>query len=186
MMRELIIGGQKSGKSRRAEDAARAWLAQAGGRRAILLATALRHDEETTQRIARHQHDRARRCPQLQLLEEPLHLAAAIRQNSSADTLLIVDCLTMWLTNLMMPASPPVSVVDLHAQVQQLHATVSAAAGPLVLVTNEIGLGVIPLGREVRSFLDTLGSLNQQLAHACDRVTLMVAGQALTVKSEHA
>jgi len=101
---ELILGGQRSGKSRRAEMLARIWLDGANYHRAVLIATAQPGDEEMRTRIARHQADRAQRVPGLQTAEVPLHLAEAITQHSQPNTLVLVDCLTLWLTNLLMPA----------------------------------------------------------------------------------
>ena len=184
---ELILGGQKSGKSRRAEALASVWLAAQTGHRAILLATGEPGDEEMRQRIARHQSDRALRVPSLQTLEVPLNLAQAIAQHSNADTLLVVDCLTLWLTNLLMPLVPGQQAADtsraLSATVlRELTLAITHARGPVVLVGNEIGLGVIPLGAQVRAFVDALGLLNQAVAASCQRVTLMAAGLALTLK----
>ena len=92
---ELILGGQKSGKSRRAELLARDWLAQSPAHRAVLIATAQPWDGEMRERIARHQRDRAERVPGLQTLEEPRDLAAVLAQHSTAHTLVVVDCLTL-------------------------------------------------------------------------------------------
>jgi adenosylcobinamide kinase/adenosylcobinamide-phosphate guanylyltransferase len=185
---ELILGGQKSGKSRRAEQLAAVWLAEAG-RRAVFIATAQPWDAEMVERIGRHQRDRAERVPGMQTVEEPLHLAEAICQHSRADTLVVVDCLTLWLTNLRMPAefkeNQPLALIARAEPAMFLEAAldaISTAPGPLVLVGNEIGLGVIPMGREVRAFVDALGSLNQQVAQRCQRVTLMAAGLPLTLK----
>ncbi len=182
---ELILGGQKSGKSRRAELLARDWLAQSTDHRALMLATAQAWDEEMQQRIQRHQQDRAQRVPGMATLEEPRYLAQALQQHSRPDTLIVVDCLTLWLTHWLMPAdatTPPPTVEDWPAQASALCAALAQAPGPVVLVGNEIGLGVIPLGREVRAFVDALGQLNQQVAQACQRVTLMAAGLPLTLK----
>jgi adenosylcobinamide kinase/adenosylcobinamide-phosphate guanylyltransferase len=182
---ELIIGGQKSGKSRRAEQLARVWLDASGDHTAVLIATAQPWDEEMRQRIERHQTDRAERVPGMTTLEEPLALEDAIRRVSSPTTLVVVDCLTLWLTNLLMPAK---SVEDQPAYtpdtlpVADLAAAIALAPGPVILVGNEIGLGVIPMGREVRDFVDALGLLNQQVASTCERVTLMAAGLPLTLK----
>ena len=178
---ELILGGQKSGKSRRAELLARTWLAQSHSHQALLIATGQPWDEEMRQRIARHQRDRAERVPALRTVEEPLHLAQAIAAHSRPDTLLVIDCLTLWLTNLLMPAEGAPSA-NLAEQQAQLLRAIDSASGPLVLVGNEIGLGVIPLGREVRAFVDALGRLNQDVARTCARVTLMAAGLPLTLK----
>ena len=177
---ELILGGQKSGKSRRAEMLAAQWLAHTPGRRAVMVATAQPYDDEMRQRIARHQSDRAERVPGMVTVEEPLDLAGAIVRHSNADTVVVVDCLTLWLTNWTMPLEQP--AVPPEVPVAALVQAILKAPGPVILVSNEIGMGVIPMGREVRAFVDALGSLHQQVAGACKRVTLMVAGCPLVAK----
>lgn len=179
--REFILGGQKSGKSRRGELLAASWLARSSTHRAVLIATGQAWDDEMRERIARHQADRATRAPGLQTVEEPIALAQAIAAHNAPKTLVVVDCLTLWLTNLLMPMDEaPASAPDaINALLKSLH----EARGPVVLVGNEIGLGVIPMGREVRAFVDALGQLNQRVAAVCDRVTLMAAGLPLTLKA---
>jgi adenosylcobinamide kinase/adenosylcobinamide-phosphate guanylyltransferase len=190
-----MLGGQKSGKSRRAEHLAAAWLAlppcQGHTREAVLIATGQAWDDEMAQRITRHQRDRAERVPGLHTLEVPLAVAQAITDHSAPHRLLVLDCLTLWLTNLLMPmeaeaANDSASNTDLaqHHQAQEalLLEALRHATGPVVLVGNEIGLGVIPLGREVRAFVDALGRLNQDVASVADRVVLMVAGCPLVIK----
>ena len=201
---ELILGGQNSGKSRRAELLARDWLAHAPGHKAVLIATAQAWDEEMGERIARHQIDRAERVPGMSTLEEPLALAEAITRCAAPQTLVVVDCLTLWLTNLLMPAEPARSAKNgkelatstqkeaskeaaalrIRAQQATLLIAIQNAAGPLLLVGNEIGLGVIPMGRETRAFVDALGRLNQDVAAVCERVTLMAAGLPLVLKGQ--
>lgn len=204
---ELILGGQKSGKSRRAESLAAAWLAgpavNGQPRQATFIATAQPWDAEMQRRIARHQADRAQRVPGMATVEEPVALERTIQNLSAPHRLLVVDCLTLWLTNLLMPAhegdnaeqaSPrvrgekseqksalPLDSVQLFAPFIE---SLQAAPGPVVLVGNEIGLGVIPMGTEVRHFVDTLGLLNQAVAATSQRVVLMAAGLPLVLKSE--
>jgi adenosylcobinamide kinase/adenosylcobinamide-phosphate guanylyltransferase len=212
---EFILGGQKSGKSRRAEALARQWLDASPDHHAVLIATAQPWDDEMRERIARHQADRAERVPGIQTVEEPVALAKAIVQHSRPNTLVVVDCLTLWLTNLGMPmenaeqpggwaagrfapcpppatqapplptqnAQPPSLLAPVEStQVAMFLGAIDAAPGPLVLVGNEIGLGVIPMGAEVRAFVDALGRLNQDVAQHCQRVTLMAVGLPLTLK----
>ena len=185
---EFILGGQKSGKSHRAEALASAWLASSPSHLAGLIATAQAGDDEMRERIARHQHDRSTRVPVMFTVEEPLALAQAISEHSDPKTLLVVDCLTLWLTHLLMPLKPKKNIENRplehyhQAQIAMLSVAISEAQGPVVLVANEIGLGVIPLGHEVRAFLDALGLLNQEVAKVCQRVTLMVADLPLTLK----
>lgn len=191
---ELILGGQRSGKSRRAERLAQAWLADSPDHGAVFIATAQAWDDEMRERIARHRQDRAERLPGMATVEEPLHLAQAIARHSRSNTLVVVDCLTLWLTNRLMPAKRPgerpaensrpikAPADDLSGDMAMMVRAISEAAGPVVLVSNEIGLGVIPMGRETRAFVDALGWLNQDVAGACERVTLMAAGLPLTLK----
>jgi adenosylcobinamide kinase / adenosylcobinamide-phosphate guanylyltransferase len=197
-MKQLILGGQKSGKSRRAEDVARQWLAASPDHQAVLLATAQAHDDEMCARIERHQADRAQRVPAMRTVEEPLHLAEALAAHSAPHTLVVVDCLTLWLTNLLMPYVPPEIAPDggidhnnvsngplAHKNIAQAAlflGAIKVAKGPVVIVSNEIGLGVIPMGRDVRAYVDALGPLNQDVAAVCNRVTLMAAGLPLLLK----
>ena len=184
----LILGGQKSGKSRRAQDLAEAWLRAGEGRRSLLIATAVATDDEMRARIAHHQADRARQLPQMATVEEALALPERIMQHSRPDTLVVVDCLTLWLTNLCWPGhrvNLPAGqeAPDAARAMDALLDALRSAPGPLALVSNEIGLGVIPMGREVRQFVDTLGLLNQRVGAACARVTLMAAGLPLHLKN---
>ncbi len=198
---ELVIGGQRSGKSRRGEELAAAWLAGGARRSAVMIATATAWDDEMRERIARHRRDRAERLPGMATVEEPVALAAAIRRHQSPETLLVVDCLTLWLTQLLMPAQATPAEANAQAPaawaagesagtpaeraaraVDELAAAVRGCTGPVVLVSNEIGLGVIPMGREVRAFVDAQGRLNQAMAACCQRVTLMAAGLPLQLK----
>ena len=196
---EFILGGQRSGKSRRAELLARDWLAQSPGHKTVMIATATAWDDEMRDRIARHQQDRAERVPGMTTIEEPISLGEAIQTHSKPQTLVVVDCLTLWLTNLLMPhendensyknaknsqkkASNMPSGQQIRAQAATLLIAIKSAPGPVVLVGNEIGLGVIPMGRETRAFVDELGRLNQEVATVCERVTFMAAGLPLTLK----
>lgn len=180
----LLLGGQKSGKSRQAELLARAWLQADAGRSASLIATGTAYDAEMEQRIARHQRDRRERVPQLATLEAPRDVAQLLQAHSRPEHLLVVDCLTLWLTNWLMPMEPSEVAPAQAWQVQcdAFVAALQAATGPVILVSNEIGLGVIPMGREVRAFVDALGLLNQQAAAVCNRVQLMAAGLPLQMK----
>lgn len=182
---EFILGGQKSGKSRRAETLAQHWLTGAPQRSALLIATAQAFDDEMRLRIERHRQDRLVRVPGMKTIEEPLALTATIKAFSHPDTLIVIDCLTLWLTAQLMPPNADL-VATASARWQTLAtdlcSAIAQARGPLVLVGNEIGLGVIPLGQEVRAFVDALGLLNQMVAATCERVTLMSAGLPLNLK----
>lgn len=188
---EFILGGQKSGKSRRAELLARQWLEASPDHRAVLVATGQPWDDEMRERIARHQRDRAERVPGLATVEEPRDLAGALsRHAADGRTMVVVDCLTLWVTNWLMPLGADLSdadvnrtlALDFQAQFALFSGAIERAAGPVVVVGNEIGLGVIPMGREVRAFVDALGGVNQGVAGVCERVTLVVAGVGLCLK----
>lgn len=189
---QLILGGQKSGKSRRAELLARQWLQADAGHQAVLVATGQAWDAEMSERIARHQRDRAERVPGMLTIEEPRELAQVLARHSSPQRLLVIDCLTLWLTNWLMPVEAEDLEVsqpqthDWQAQLALFLKALDAAAGPVILVGNEIGLGVIPMGREVRAFVDALGLLNQQAAAHCESVMLMCAGLPLALKGPQA
>lgn len=181
-MHELILGGAKSGKSRAAEARAARWLARPG-HQALLIATAMAGDAEMAERIARHRADRALRVPLLGCVEIGAGLAEVITAQTAPQRLLVVDCLTLWLTQLAMPLhGPPADPAALQAATDGLLQALRAASGPVLFVSNEIGLGVLPLGAQTRRFVDALGLLHQALAACCTRVTLMLAGHEMVVK----
>lgn len=175
-MRELILGGQKSGKTRAAQARAAAWL-ERDGHEAVLIATAQAHDAEMAERIARHRADRAVSVPRMLTHEEPRELARAVASLASPQRLVVVDCLTLWLTQIAMPLHGEApGAAHIEALIDALVQAITESRGPLVLVSNEIGLGLSPLGAEARRFVDALGMLHQRVAAACERVTLVVAG----------
>jgi adenosylcobinamide kinase / adenosylcobinamide-phosphate guanylyltransferase len=187
---ELILGGQRSGKSRCAESRAVAWL-QTPGHEALLIATATVRDQEMRERIDKHRRDRAVHVPALSCVEEPRDLPGALRRLGAPHRLLVVDCLTLWLSNLLMPTfaagAPAGDVLDeagWRSASSSLIDALAVAPGPVVLVSNEIGLGVIPLGAETRRYVDELGRLHQRVAAVCPRLTLMVAGIEMRVKDQ--
>ena len=169
-MHELILGGTRSGKSRLAEQRARA-----SNRRVLTIATAQALDEEMAARIAKHRADRPADWP---VIEEPLALADALKEACAADTCVIVDCLTLWLSNLLLQDNPQ----RLQQEVDALLAGISTLPGQVLLVSNETGLGVIPMGQLSRDFVDQAGWLHQALAERCQRVTFCVAGLTMTLK----
>jgi adenosyl cobinamide kinase/adenosyl cobinamide phosphate guanylyltransferase len=165
----LVLGGARSGKSRYAEAAVMArpppW---------IYVATAEPFDDEMKARIAEH---RGRRGGQWQTVEAPLDLATAIADAPPAATVL-VDCLTLWLNNLMFKQR------DIDAETQRLEAALGARQAPAVLVSNEVGSGIVPENAEARRFRDLQGRLNQRIAARADRVVLLVAGLPLVIKGQ--
>ena len=163
----LVLGGARSGKSAFAEG-----LAQAHGR-CVYVATAERLDDEMVRRIEAH---RARRGEGWRTVEAPLRLAEAIRRESVPRTCLLVDCLTVWLGNLMHHGH------DVDTARAALLGSLAAASGPVVLVANEVGLGIVPDNAAARAFRDHAGRLNQAVAGAAGRVYLVAAGLPVGLK----
>ena len=161
----LILGGARSGKTAHALAAA-----EATGRGLVMIATAEALDAEMAERIARH---RAERGPRWRTLEAPLDLAGALTQVSAGETA-VVDCLTLWVSNLMH------AECDLEAEAARLIAALPGR--DLVLVSNEVGLGIVPDNALARRFRDAAGRLNQQVAAAADRVVFVAAGLPLVLK----
>ena len=164
----LVLGGARSGKSRHAEK-----LAEAAAAARVYVATAEARDAEMAARIAEH---RARRADGWRTVEAPLELASALAQASAPDRAVLADCLTIWLANLMEAGRDP------HAETDKLLAGLTAAAGPVVLVANEVGLGIVPGNALGRDFRDHAGRLNQAVAAAADRVLFVAAGLPLVLK----
>ncbi|KPW27987.1 Cobinamide kinase/cobinamide phosphate guanylyltransferase [Pseudomonas amygdali pv. mellea] len=169
-MLQLILGGARSGKSRLAEK-----LAADSALKVIYIATSQPLDGEMNQRVASH---RARRPEHWGLVEEPLELARVLRENAASDRCLLVDCLTLWLTNLLMLDDPERLLQEREALLDSL----AGLPGEIIFVSNETGLGVVPLGELTRRYVDEAGLLHQALAERCQRVVLTVAGLPLTLK----
>ncbi|TCK04713.1 bifunctional adenosylcobinamide kinase/adenosylcobinamide-phosphate guanylyltransferase [Marinobacterium mangrovicola] len=169
-MIRLITGGARSGKSTLAER-----LAEESGLEVIYIATAQTGDGEMSERVALH---RERRPDHWQTVEEPLRLVETIRRLQQPGRCLLVDCLTLWVTNLLL------SEADIQEQRELLYTTLANAKGEVILVTNETGMGVVPMGELSRRFVDEAGWLNQAVAAVANQVVLTVAGLPLTVKGE--
>jgi adenosylcobinamide kinase/adenosylcobinamide-phosphate guanylyltransferase len=170
-VKELILGGVRSGKSRLAERRA-----QESGLEVVYVATArVQGDAELGQRIQEH---RARRPSAWRVVEEPLALAGTLRAEAGGERCLIVECLTLWLTNLLNAGDAGRVTSEREALLDLL----PVLPGHIILVSNETGLGIVPLGALSRRFMDESGMLHQRLAGLCDRVILSVAGLPLTLK----
>ncbi len=165
---ELILGGARSGKSTLAEQRA-----LTSGLAPLYIATATAGDIEMRTRIAHHQQ---RRGAQWTLVEEPLALADALQQHQDSTRCVVVDCLTLWLSNCLRQQC-------WEREKARLLEVLPGLSGHTVLVSNETGLGVVPLGALSRQFVDEAGFLHQQLAALCQQVTLTVAGLPLALKS---
>jgi adenosylcobinamide kinase/adenosylcobinamide-phosphate guanylyltransferase len=171
-MRELILGGARSGKSRLAEK-----LAADSGLAVTYIATSQALDGEMSTRIRQH---RERRPAEWALVEEPIALAQVLQQQASAERCLLVDCLTLWLTNLLMLEDDARLIAEREALLDCL-ATLS---GRIILVSNETGLGVVPMGELTRRYVDEAGWLHQAIAERCQRVIFTVAGLPMLLKGE--
>jgi len=169
-MKQLILGGSRSGKSSLAEQRA-----SESGLVVSYIATATAGDEEMTARIAQHQ---ARRPSHWSIVEEPLRLAQALQQHAAPDHCLLVDCLTLWLTNLLCAEDENLFQRERAAFLL----TLPTLPGHIILVSNEVGMGIVPTGELSRRFSDEAGWLNQEVAKICARVTLMVAGLPFPLK----
>ncbi|MFQ3323808.1 MAG: adenosylcobinamide kinase/adenosylcobinamide-phosphate guanylyltransferase [Pseudomonadales bacterium] len=164
---ELILGGARSGKSKLAEQRA-----AESGLKLVYIATGTAGDNEMRERIAHHQTSRDKKW---QLVEEPINLADALLLYSNTENCILVDCLTLWLSNCLHQDC-------WHEQRDKLLAAFSQLNGRVLFVSNEVGMGITPMGELTRRFVDESGFLHQQLASMCDQVMLVVAGLPLQIK----
>ncbi|AXS40913.1 bifunctional adenosylcobinamide kinase/adenosylcobinamide-phosphate guanylyltransferase [Breoghania sp. L-A4] len=164
----LVLGGARSGKSAFAED-----LVKRSGLELVYIATAQAGDGEMRERIETH---RGRRGAGWRTIEEPLALTRVLSEHAKPGRAVLVDCLTLWLSNLM------VAERDLDRETAALAEAVRALDGPVVFVSNEVGMGIVPDNRMARDFRDAQGRLNQSMAQMCGRVIFVAAGQPLLLK----
>ena len=164
----LVLGGARSGKSRYAQE-----IVENARLEPWLIATAQAFDSEMTDRIARHRADRG---PSWHLLEEPIQLAQALAQAAQPGRIVLVDCLTLWLSNLML------ADIDMEAAGLALAKVLPRLQSPVVFVSNEVGTGIVPENALARRFRDAQGQLNQTLAQACAAVVMVQAGLPVQLK----
>ena len=169
-MRTLILGGARSGKSALAER-----LADNTGTDVVYIATAQAGDAEMAARIAHH---RARRPAQWLCVEEPVQLADVLRKHAHAHRCLLVDCLTLWLSNLLGDADAQL----FERERERLLEVLPGLPGEVLMVSNEVGLGIVPMGALTRRFVDEAGRLHQSIAAVSERVVFVAAGLPLTLK----
>lgn len=170
-MKELILGGARSGKSALAEKRA-----MESGLEVVYIATATAGDDEMAARIEHHQQQRS---SEWSLVEEPLSLADVLQQHAADGRCLLVDCLTLWLSNLLGESGE-----RCEREIAALLRVLPKLPGEIILVSNEIGLGIVPIGALTRHFVDETGRLHQRLAAICERVTFVAAGLPLSMKDE--
>lgn len=166
----LILGGARSGKSRFAE-----CLARSRGLGLVYVATAEAHDDEMAERIARHRADRG---ADWHTVEVPINVPATVAHVSRADTVVLVDCLTLWLSNMMLAEH------DVEKATADLLAALMAAAGPVFMVANEVGLGIVPENALARRFRDEAGRMNQRFAAHVPHVAFISAGLPMWLKGK--
>ena len=170
----FIIGGCRSGKSTYAMQTAEKVPAE----QKIFIATCVPQDDEMKQRVARHQKERSQNWV---TVEAPLDLPEAILQNSRREHVILVDCLTLWVSNLLMETGDENKIEE---TISQFIKALEKATGPIVLVSNEVGTGIVPENKLARKYRDIIGLLNQAVAKTAGKVTWMVAGIPVVVKEE--
>ena len=173
-MKTLVIGGARSGKSAYAERQA-----ELTGLPVTYIATAQVWDEEMCARVRRHQE---RRPDHWCLVEEPFHLTETLRSRAASGHCVIVDCMTLWLAQWICPDCKPPADGDWERERTALLELIPTLPGKIILVSNEVGMGIVPLGELNRRFQDEQGRLNQALAAACEHVVFMAAGLPLVMK----
>ena len=176
-MKTLVLGGVKSGKSRYAEQQVHRWTGRTGNSESsvIYLATAESRGDEFSQRIERH---RAQRPAGWNTVEEPIDIAGVITRYADAGHCILVECLTLWMSNLM-----AMDETLLHREVERFFEAIENSSAEIILVSNETGLGIMPINEMARRFGDEIGVLHQRLADLCDRVILTVAGLSHELKN---
>lgn len=172
-MKELILGGARSGKSHYAETCA-----TESGLDVIYVATAQALDDEMQQRIKHHQQQRPAHW---QLIEEPINLVSTLKDNANNKTCILIDCLTLWLSNQLCCEE---NKIQLQENINNLINILPELPGKIIFVSNEVSMGIIPMGEINRQFVDEAGRLHQRLATVCDKVTLMVAGIPSYIKGK--
>lgn len=173
-MIELVLGGARSGKSRYAEQRA-----IDSGMQVVYIATAEAGDAEMKIRIKRHRQDRPQHW---KTVEEPIKLAETIEKNSGDNICLLVDCLTLWLNNILFDKQGEIQLDLLEKETNALFNALCAFTGQVILVTNEVGLGIVAIDKMTRRFVDEAGFLHQKIASLSDRVVLVTAGLPQVLK----
>lgn len=173
-MKTFILGGARSGKSNYAEK-----LAENSGLEVVYIATAQVYDDEFAERIRLH---RERRPSYWQVVEEPFFLAKTLRENARAERILLVDCLTLYLAQWICPDCHAPKDKNWPEERAELLFTLNTLSGPVILVSNEVGLGIVPMGEINRHYQDEAGRLNQAVAAICDQAVFMAAGLPLKLK----
>lgn len=162
-MKTLVLGGARSGKSRYAEK-----VAEQSNRQVVYIATGAGGDQEMQLRIKKHQ---AQRPSEWKLIEEPVNLSQALRKSDDTINIILVDCLTLWLSNIIAENEQ-----QIDQKISELVETVTKMSTEVILVSNEVGQGIVPLGELSRKFVDESGRMHQKLAQVCEHVVFITAG----------
>jgi adenosylcobinamide kinase/adenosylcobinamide-phosphate guanylyltransferase len=170
----LIIGGAKSGKSRIALD-----ICEKLGGKKIFMATAQALDDEMKNRIQRHQEERS---DDWVTVEEPINITEKLQEFDRSDNVILLDCLTLWLNNLFMAYEE--SLERVHGSINALIEQLSQAKGMIVIVSNEVGMGIVPENDLARLYRDVAGSLNQRIAQVSHKVVAVMVGIPIVLKDE--
>ncbi|MEM8796253.1 MAG: bifunctional adenosylcobinamide kinase/adenosylcobinamide-phosphate guanylyltransferase [Pseudomonadota bacterium] len=177
----FVLGGARSGKSRFAETQADLWLERQPEGERIYVATAQVFDDEMQARVAQH---RAQRGDRWRTIEEPLELVEVLSREAASDRLILIDCITLWLTNILLDESRTGS--DPLSEASKLETLLPTLPGTLIIVSNEVGLGIVPDNALARRFRDVQGMTNQKLASISTRAVFMAAGLPLELKPSSA
>ena len=168
----FVIGGCRSGKSRQALELAE----KISGSKRIFIATCMPFDDEMKQRIERHKRERDKSW---KTVEAPVELSAAINENSREGDVIIIDCLTLWINNLLMEIENPDVI---NKCIHKLILAIKEAKCPIILISNEVGAGIVPENKLARKFRDIAGFTNQKVAECADSVIWMIAGISVSIK----
>jgi len=168
----FVIGGCRSGKSRQALELAE----KISGSKRIFIATCMPFDDEMKQRIERHKRERDKSW---KTVEAPVELSAAINENSREGDVIIIDCLTLWINNLLMEIENPDVI---NKCIHKLILAIKEAKCPIILISNEVGAGIVPENKLARKFRDIAGFTNQKVAECADSVIWMIAGIPVSIK----
>lgn len=176
-MKALILGGVRSGKSRYAEKLS-IQLAKESQGKLVYIATSFPQDDEMQQRVDEHQEQRRLSGQEWITVEETLYLANVLERYASADTTILIDCLTLWMTNLLCHENSDL----IKQETEKLLSTLPQLEGNIFFVSNETGLGIVPMDKLTRQFVENMGRFHQDLAARCSQVDFVIAGLAMNIK----
>lgn len=178
-MKTLILGGVRSGKSHYAEKLSIQRVKESQGK-LVYIATSFPYDDEMKQRVDEHQEQRRLSGQKWITVEETLYLANSLKLHASANTTILIDCLTLWMTNLLCHENTGL----LNQETEKLLSSIPKLKGNILFVSNETGLGIVPIDKLTRQFVEKMGRFHQDLAVVCDQVDFVIAGLTINIKSK--